>query len=148
MNKKKLRGFTLIELIVVLAIVAALAAILIPTMIGYTRQARAQTAIANAKNVYSGVALALLDMHTNDEEVMSADSTVAQTSSGTKIDISKFMGEDFSGYYGFKISADGNSVEYAVWSSKPINATQVGIYTEDQILASAKSQCIGSCPVE
>lgn len=72
MNKKKLRGFTLIELIVVLAIVAALAAILIPTMIGYTRQARAQTAIANAKNVYSGVALALLDMHTNDEEVMSA----------------------------------------------------------------------------
>ena len=156
MNKKKLRGFTLIELIVVLAIVAALAAILIP-MIGYTRQARAQTAIANAKNVYSGAALALLDMHTNDEEVMlagdsgvfmGANSTVAQTSSGTQIDISKFMGEDFSGYYGFKISADGNSVEYAVWSSKPINATQVGIYTEDQILASAKSQCIGSCPVE
>ena len=157
MNKKKLRGFTLIELIVVLAIVAALAAILIPTMIGYTCQARAQTASANAKNVYSGAALALLDMHTNDEEVMSAgdsgvfmgaNSTVAQTSSGTQIDISKFMGEDFSGYYGFKISADGNSVEYAVWSSKPINAAQVGIYTEDQILASAKSQCIGSCPVE
>ena len=94
MNKKKLRGFTLIELIVVLAIVAALAAILIPTMIGYTRQARAQTAIANAKNVYSGAALALLDMHTNDEEVMlagdsgvfmGANSTVAQTSSGTQI---------------------------------------------------------------
>lgn len=157
MNKKKLRGFTLIELIVVLAIIAALAAILIPTMIGYTRQARAHTAIANAKNVYSGAALALLDLHTNDEEAMPAgdsgvfmgsNGTVAQTSSGTQIDISKFMGEDFSGYYGFKISADGNSVEYAVWSSKPINATQVGIYTEDQILASAKSQCIGSCPVE
>ena len=141
MNKKKLRGFTLIELIVVLAIVAALAAILIPTMIGYTRQARAQTAIANAKNVYSGAALALLDMHTNDEEVMlagdsgvfmGANSTVAQTSSGTQIDISKFMGEDFSGYYGFKISADGNSVEYAVWSSKPINATQVLARSEER----------------
>lgn len=157
MNKKKLKGFTLIELIVVLAIIAALSAILIPTMIGYTRQARAQTAIANAKNVYSGASLALLDMHTNDEAILSEgdsgvfmgnNSTVASTSSGTQMDISKFMGEDFSGYYGFKISADGNSVEYAVWSNQPINATQVGVYTEEQILASAKKQCIGSCPVE
>ncbi len=47
------KAFTLIELIVVIAIIGVLAAILIPTMNGFVTQAREATATANARTVYS-----------------------------------------------------------------------------------------------
>ena len=50
---KKKRGFTLIELIVVIAILAVLAAILVPTMLGVLRNSKENVADANARSVYS-----------------------------------------------------------------------------------------------
>ncbi len=49
-NKK---AFTLIELIVVIAIIGVLVAILVPTMTGFVNDARVATANANARTVYS-----------------------------------------------------------------------------------------------
>lgn len=53
-NKK---GFTLIELIVVIAILAILAAILIPSITGYIEKANDATASANARSAYTVAAL-------------------------------------------------------------------------------------------
>lgn len=50
---KSKKAFTLIELIVVIAIIGVLAAILIPTMNGFVTEARQATATANARTVYS-----------------------------------------------------------------------------------------------
>ena len=61
MNKKNQKGFTLLELIVVLAIIGIIAAILVPTIIRYTRKAAAKTDMANAKQIYNAVKAVLVE---------------------------------------------------------------------------------------
>lgn len=56
LNKK---GFTLIELIVVIAILAILALILVPSVMNYVAQAGRAKDEANARTIYSEIALAV-----------------------------------------------------------------------------------------
>ncbi|MGN0591391.1 pilin [Ruminococcus sp.] len=51
--KHRKKGFTLIELVVVIAIVGILAAILVPVMMGYIRKSRVSAANTNAKQNYN-----------------------------------------------------------------------------------------------
>lgn len=50
--KKNRKGFTLVEIIVVLVILAILAAFTIPTMLGFVNDARGKAMIAEARTVY------------------------------------------------------------------------------------------------
>lgn len=51
--KRGLKGFTLIELIVVIAIIGVLTAILVPSILGYVVNSKLSTANSNAKLAYS-----------------------------------------------------------------------------------------------
>jgi type IV pilus assembly protein PilA len=64
MNK---RGFTLIELIVVIAILGVLAAVLVPTIGGYTTKARKASAESDGATIYE-VATRLVALNNNDDD--------------------------------------------------------------------------------
>ena len=61
MKKKTEKGFTLIELITVIAIIGILGAILVPSIVNYVRKARIQAAIADTKVIRSAVETALVE---------------------------------------------------------------------------------------
>ncbi len=64
---RKLKAFTLIELIVVIAIIGVLACILIPSMTNYIRRAQRQVDVQNARQIAEAVDLTLLMDDTANE---------------------------------------------------------------------------------
>lgn len=125
MHAKKLRGFTILELIVVIAIIGILALILVPSMMGYIRDSRYRTANSNAKQVYTA-ALAYVKTYEDSPEDRDppahCDGIVNEWSGGkvTKMEdaVDSYMSGDAEGscYY-VSVDSDSYSVKYAMWSA-------------------------------
>ena len=88
MRNSKAKGFTLIELIVVMAIIGVLAAILVPSMIGYLNDSKYSKANANAKQVYQSAANWCTKCETQSHPVTTATVTAADlTTSANAADV-------------------------------------------------------------
>ena len=67
LGKSSKKGFTLVELIVVLVILAVLAAMLVPALIGYIDRARAEKEYQTAATVYGAAQAVITEKYAKDD---------------------------------------------------------------------------------
>ena len=67
MKKNNNKGFTLVELIVVLVILAILAAILVPALLGYIDRAREKQYVLNAKSALTATQAELSSLYSENK---------------------------------------------------------------------------------
>ena len=79
--KKMLKGFTLVEIMIVVAIIAILAAVAIPNFISYRKQSQATACVANLKQIQAAKEMWYMNSSTDPQltDLVGSDKKIKTT---------------------------------------------------------------------
>ena len=123
---KAKKGFTLVELIVVIAIIGVLAAILVPTMMGMVTKSRVTSADQTAKGIVDSVTNWIADLEANGGEFPKNDKDTLIVISGTTLTLPDDSGKGGSlaiTYSGSYAGQTGTGTDKYTYGRKGKDAT-------------------------
>ena len=126
------KGFTLVELIVVLVILAILAAILVPALLGYIDEAKQKQIVLEGKSVYTAAQAWASEMYAKDKNP--ADITTADADRILRMaDIDTSSTTTVTGVkVGFKANYNSSATTHDMWTVVYV-AYEKGTKAEDKI---------------
>lgn len=134
--RKDKKGFTLVELIVVIAIIAILTALLVPNFFDFTVTAKQQVADANAKTVFVSaqtyITQSLVDGKNINEIVELTEETGELTS---------LLGESFTGKY--LVTLRGGKLKVAYWTQDDVLLNEDSVSKDGIIIGRYPKSTLG-----
>ena len=115
------KGFTLVELIVVISIIAILMLILVPSLLAYLKKSKVTKAEANAKTCYNAIVAVFTDEYANGNTSITGPGLVSTAKSNGMIDSTWNVGVQMS----------GNAVYYVTWGVDGATGTDAQIADGD-----------------
>ena len=146
MDKNKKKGFTLVELIVVLAILAILAAMLIPALTGYIDKANEKKVIATARQYYVAAQTVVSEAYANGDEINEiivsiSDNKIGQFSSiqiGNDTDETPEDNKYFQSFLNLAELTDDTSLIRVISYNQTVNDFYVVIGNKQATLSNGK----------